>query len=77
MTVKGKKRQAVSRASKHLVAKRKAEADAMRSLGWLDPKSARDVAKDLRALAEVFDEPGPGHAAVLRSFAARLDGGKP
>lgn len=72
MTTKGKKRPDVSRATKTMVAKRKAEADAMRALGWLDPATARDVAKDLRALAAVFDETGPGHAAVLRSFASRL-----
>jgi hypothetical protein len=35
---------------------------------------ARDVAKDLRRLAAVFDETGPGHAAILRGFARRLDG---
>lgn len=35
---------------------------------------ADEVAKDLRRLAEVFVETGPGHAAILRGFATRLDG---
>lgn len=38
---------------------------------------ADDVAKELRALAEVFRDVGPGHAAVLRHLAHRLDGADP
>lgn len=63
-----------SKALQRRAAELKNTAELFESIGWVRPATAKGVAKDLRALADVFVASGPGHAAVLRSLASRLDG---